>query len=306
VLASTSHGEATEAPTRSYGVIVGITHQCARVEIEGAMNLPVRAGSGFEPSTRLRLTGDYVSYADSGSASLFLPPGTRGTVVAVWRAQSPRRSEALVLRGAVGLVPSPARAPGPRCGHGRLSSFHNMVSRPYLRAERTGCGFRDGLQPEYVGLDATVAGRGAPLGPILAASGSGQVEAPARGATSPARPWVVAETSGPRSASRQGGGNAHCRGDLLALARVPTRRVRLDSQIVTATTRRVNRRVTPVGGVRWVWSEGGGAPLFSQRALTGPGAGVGGGYSSISTATGRGRATSLRLRERVLLVGNAG
>ncbi|MFL5496680.1 MAG: hypothetical protein ACJ8DC_20050, partial [Gemmatimonadales bacterium] len=152
------------AQSHPYAAAVGSPTNALGVEIEGALNLLYRASIRFEPSTRLRLTGDYVSYADSGSASSFLLPGTREQWSLYGRLNPRRRSEALVLEAqATRTVTSSGTQSQLRTG--AAFQLQNMVLRPYFRAERLAAA-QGRTQQGYAGLEATVLPRRS-LGPVL-------------------------------------------------------------------------------------------------------------------------------------------
>ena len=256
-----------------YAAAVGSPTNALGVEIEGAMNLLYRAGLRFEPSTHLRLTGDYVSYADSGSASPFLPPGTREQWSLSGRLNPRPRSEALVLeaQGTRTVTTSGTRS---QVRVGAAFQLQNMVLRPYVRAERLAA-VQGQTQLEYAGLEATVLPRRS-LGPILGGFWlQGQVEAQAaRSPTSAA--VVVARNLG--SAFRFEAGTRWERamaGPIFTLSLVSQLGVVRSTSIVTAPSAGEPTRLDQSIGGSVVWSRGGGAPLFSSEPSLDRG-GVGG------------------------------
>lgn len=256
-----------------YAVVVGSPTNALGIEMEGAVNLLYRAGLRFEPSTRLRLTGDYVSYADSGSGSPFLLPGTREQWSIYGRLNPGRRSEAVVLeaQGTRTVTSSGARS---QVRTGAAFQLQNMVLRPYLRAERL-AGAQGQAQREYLGLEATLLPWRS-LGPILGGFWlQGQVEAEAaRSPTSAA--MVLARNLG--SAFRFEAGTRWERGlpgPIFTLSLVSQLSVIRSTSIVTAPPAGEPTRLDQSVGGSVVWSRGGGAPLFSSEPSLDRG-GVGG------------------------------
>jgi len=149
-------------------------------------------------------------------------------------AQSPPRSEALVLeaQGTRTVTSSGTRT---QVRTGAAFQLHNMVLRPYLRAERL-VAAQGRAQQEYVGLDARCC-RGAPW-PILGSFWlQGQVEAAgARALTS--APWWWPETSGPRPRRGRDPVGTRTAGADLLLSLVSQLGVVRSTSIVTGTTRR--------------------------------------------------------------------
>lgn len=133
-------------------------------ELEGVAGLLRRAGLRFEPSVRLRLTGDYVSYADSGGWSPFLPPGTREQWSLYGRMMPGRRLGALTVeaQGTRTLTQAGAQTDA---RVGAALPVENTVLRPYVRGQWTP-GVGGPLQRSFVGLQATVLPLRA-LGPVL-------------------------------------------------------------------------------------------------------------------------------------------
>ena len=134
--------------------IAGSPTNALGVELEGVANLLPRTSLRVEPSTALRLTADYVSYAGSDSASLLVPPGTREQWSLYGRLMPGRRTGAVVLESQLirtvtnSGVRSEARA-------GAALQLPGAVVRPYARWERTSAPGAPARQ-SFVGLQATV------------------------------------------------------------------------------------------------------------------------------------------------------
>jgi hypothetical protein len=147
-----------------YAGVVATPINSVGIELEEVANLLHRASVRFEPSVRLRLTGDYVSYADSGTGSLFSPAGTREQWSLYGRLMPGRRVGALVVEALTTrtLTRSGAQA---EARIGAALQVENTVLRPYLRGQRIpGAGGQ--VQRSYLGLQATVLPLRA-LGPVL-------------------------------------------------------------------------------------------------------------------------------------------
>jgi hypothetical protein len=147
-----------------YAAVVATPINPLGIELEGVANLLHRAGLRFEPSVRLRLTGDYIAYAASGNWSPFLPAGTREQWSLYGRLMPGRRLGALVVeaQGSRTLMRDGAQTDA---RVGAALQVENTVLRPYLRGQwipEAG----GPVQRSYVGLQATVLPlRG--LGPVL-------------------------------------------------------------------------------------------------------------------------------------------
>ncbi|MBA3259077.1 MAG: hypothetical protein H0T68_06395 [Gemmatimonadales bacterium] len=152
------------ALSHPYAAVVGTPTNALGIEAEAVANLLYRAGLRLEPSDRLRVTGDYVSYADSSSESPFLPPGTLGQWSLYGRLMPSRRAGAVVLeaQGTRTLTTSGARA---QLRTSAAFQLESMVLRPYVRSERMPAA-AGVVQRNYLGLDATVLPQRA-LGPVL-------------------------------------------------------------------------------------------------------------------------------------------
>jgi hypothetical protein len=284
-----------------YGVVVGSPSNALGVEMEGAVNLLYRAGLRFEPSTRLRLTGDYVSYSDSGSGSPFLLPGTREQWSIYGRVNPGRRSEAVVLE-AQGIRTVTNSGTRTQVRTGAALQLQSMVLRPYVRAERL-ADAQGRAQREYVGLEATVLPRRS-LGPILGGFWlQGQIEAEA--ARSPTSAAIVAARN-LGSAFRIEAGTRWQRGlpgPIFTLSLVSQLRVVRSTSIVTAPAANEPARLDQSAGGSIVWSRGGGAPLFSSEPSLDRG-GVGGRVFLDLNGDGRWQSKEPPAPGTRLLVGN--
>jgi hypothetical protein len=147
-----------------YAGLVATPINAVGIELEGVAKLLYRAGLRFEPSLHFRVSGDYVSYADSGSTSPFLPPGTREQWSLYSRVIPGRRLGGLMLE-AQGTrtvthsgVQTQARA-------GAAAQLQNLVLRPYLRAERIS-NAGGPVEHSYLGFQTTVLPVRS-LGPVL-------------------------------------------------------------------------------------------------------------------------------------------
>ncbi|HYF40255.1 MAG TPA: hypothetical protein VD930_11235, partial [Gemmatimonadales bacterium] len=121
---------------------------------EGVANVLNRAGLRFEPSARVRLTGDYVSYADSSGWSPYTAAGTREQWSLYGRLMPGRRPGAVVVEAqATRTLTSQGAQTDGRIG--AALQVENTVLRPHIRVqtlpEVTGPGGRS-----FVGLQATV------------------------------------------------------------------------------------------------------------------------------------------------------
>jgi hypothetical protein len=255
-----------------YAGVVGSPTNALGVELEGAADLLYRAGLRLEPSPRLRLTGDYVSYADNSRASPFLPPGTKDQWSLYGRLMPGRRLGAVVLeaQGTRTLTTSGARA---QARAGAALQFQNMVLRPYVRGERLPGGAGD-VQRGYAGLEATILPRRS-LGPVLGAFWvQGQVEAEA--ARSPTSAAVtVARNLGSAFRIEAGTRWEHTLpGPIFTLSLVSQLDVVRATSLVTASEVEPARLDQSVGG-SVVWSSGRAAPVFSSEPSLDRG-GVGG------------------------------
>jgi hypothetical protein len=158
-----------------YAGIAGAPANALGLEAEGVAHAFVRGGIRVEPSLGLRLTADYVQYADSSGASPFVPPGTRRLWSLYGRVTPSQRNPSLAFeaQGTRTETTSGTRSEA-RVGASALAA--NMLLRPYARADRVvdASGRND---RRYVGLEATILPRPA-LGPVLGAIwAQGQFEA---------------------------------------------------------------------------------------------------------------------------------
>lgn len=283
-----------------YAGIVGSPTNSLGVELEGAANLLYRAGVRLEPSAVLRLTADYVSFADSGRGSPFLPPGTREQWSLYGRLMPGRRIGAVVLE-AQGTRTLTTSGPRAQARAGAALQVQNMVLRPYVRGERLpeAAGL---VEHGYVGLEATILPRRS-LGPVLGGLWvQGNVEAEA--ARSPTSASVtVARNLG--SAFRIEAGTRWERtlpGPIFMLSLVSQLDVVRSTSMISASAAEPARLDQSVGG-SVVWSSGRSAPVFSSEPSLDRG-GVGGRVFIDLNADGRRQSDEPGAPGTRLLVGN--
>ena len=295
-----SWGGETGALSHPYAGVVGSPTNSLGIELEGAAGLLYRAGVRLEPSAALRLTADYVSYADSTRGSPFLPPGTREQWSLYGRLMPGRRTGAVVLeaQGTRTLTTSGARA---QARAGAALQVLNMVLRPYVRGERLPDAAGD-VERGYVGLEATILPRRS-LGPVLGGLWvQGRVEAEA------ARPVTSAAVTVARnlgSAFRIEAGTRWERtlpGPIFMLSLVSQLDVVRSTSMVTASGAEPARLDQSVGG-SVVWSSGRSAPVFSSEPSLDRG-GVGGRVFIDLNADGRRQSDEPGAPGTRLLVGN--
>jgi hypothetical protein len=267
-------GGASTALSHPYAGVVGTPTNALGVELEGVANLLYRAGLRLEPSTRLRLTADYVSYADS-SGSPFLPPGTREQWSLYGRLLPGRRNGAVVLE-AQGTRTLTTTGTRDQARAGAALQLPNMVVRPYVRGERSSS-VSGPVARGFLGMDATVLPPRS-LGPVLGGFWlQGHAEAQAGHSLSSAA-VLVARNLG-RGFRLEAGTRWEraLSGPIYTLSLVSQLDVVRSASLVTAPTgadageARLDQSVS--GSV--VWSQGGGAPLFSSEPSLDRG-GVGG------------------------------
>jgi hypothetical protein len=257
-----------------YAGVVGTPTNALGVEFEGVANLLYRAGVRLEPSTRLRLTADYVSYADS-SGSPFLPSGTRAQWSLYGRLMPGRRTGALVLE-AQGTHTLTTTGTRDQARAGAALQLQNMVVRPYVRGERTSAASGP-VARGYLGMDATVLPPRS-LGPVLGGFWlQGDVEVQAGNSLSSAA-VLIARNLGRGFRLEAGTRWEHgLSGPVYTLSLVSQLDVVRSASLLTAPAgadadeARLDQSVS--GSV--VWSHGGGAPLFSSEPSLDRG-GVGG------------------------------
>ncbi|HYE79715.1 MAG TPA: hypothetical protein VEI97_17145, partial [bacterium] len=147
-------GTVRGAVSSPYAGIVATPLNSVGIELEGVANVLNRAGLRFEPSARVRLTGDYVSYADSSGWSPYTAAGTREQWSLYGRLMPGRRPGAVVVEAqATRTLTSQGAQTDGRIG--AALQVENTVLRPHIRVqtlpEVTGPGGRS-----FVGLQATV------------------------------------------------------------------------------------------------------------------------------------------------------
>ncbi len=257
-----SWGAPEGARSHPYAGIVGSPTNAIGVELEAAANLLYRAGVRVEPSTAVRLTADYVSYADSNSGSPFLPIGAREQWSLYGRLMPGRRTGALVLeaQGSHTLTTSGARD---QARAAAAVQAHNMVLKPYVRGERLR-GAAGEVQRSYVGLEATILPRRA-LGPVLGGFWvQGQIEAEAARAPTSAA-VTLARNLG--AGFRVEGGTRWERtmpGPIFTLSIVSQLDAVRSTSTVTASDAEPTRFDQSVAG-SVAWSSGQTAPVFSSE-----------------------------------------
>jgi hypothetical protein len=255
-------GGARATLSHPYAGIVGTPTNALGVELEGVANLLYRAGLRFEPSIRLRLTADYVSYADS-SGSPFLLPGTREQWSFYGRLTPGRRPGAAVLE-AQGTRTVTATGISDQARTGLALQLHDMMLRPYVRAERTTSVGGPGARG-YAGIDATVLPPRS-LGTVLGGFWlQGQAEVQAGHSFSSAA-VLVARNLGRGFRLEAGTRWEHALpGPIYTLSLVSQLDVVRSTSLVTAPAGAGEARVDQTVGGSVVWSRGGGAPLFSSE-----------------------------------------
>jgi hypothetical protein len=265
-------GGGSGAHSHPYAGVVAAPTNALGVELEGVAHLLYRAGVRLEPSTGLRLTGDYVSYADS-SGSPFLPPGTRAQWSFYGRLMPGRRAGAVVLEAQATrtLTTSGSRE---QARAGAALQLQNMVVRPYVRAERTPSA-AGSVERSYLGMDATVLPPRS-LGPVLGGFWlQGQVETEVARSPSSAA-LLVARNLG--RGFRVEAGTRWERtlpGPIFTLSLVSQLDVVRSTSMMTAPSGTGETRLDQSVAGSVVWSRGGGAPLFSSEPSLDRG-GVGG------------------------------
>jgi hypothetical protein len=147
-----------------YAGVVATPINPVGVEIEGVARLLNRFGLRFEPSINLRLTGDYISYAASGSGSPFLPAGTREQWSLYGRFMPGRRIGALIGEAQATRTVTGTGAQT-EARFGAAVQVANTMLRPHVRAQWTP-GIGGAVRRNYVGMQATVLPVRA-LGPVL-------------------------------------------------------------------------------------------------------------------------------------------
>jgi hypothetical protein len=245
-----------------YAGVVGAPTNALGVELEGVANLLYRAGVRVEPSTRLRLTADYVSYRDS-SGSPFLPPGTRGQWSIYGRLMPGRRTGAVVLE-AQGTRTLTAAGARDQARAGAALELQNMVVRPYVRGERTPSESGP-VARGYLGLDATVLPPRS-LGSVLGGFWlQGQVEAQLAHSLSSAA-VLIARNLG-RGFRLEAGTrwDQALPGPIYTLSLVSQLDAVRSATLVTAPAGAGEARLDQSVAGSVVWSRGGGAPLFSSE-----------------------------------------
>ncbi len=260
------------ALSHPYAGVVGTPTNALGVELEGVANLLYRAGLRFEPSTRLRLTADYVSYADS-SASPFLPPGTRAQWSLYGRLMPSRRLGAVVLEAQATRTLTTMGARDQARAEAALQ-LPNMLVRPYVRGERTNS-VSGSVARGYLGMDATVLPPRS-LGPVLGGFWL-QAQAEAQVAHSLSSAAVLIARNLGRGFRLEAGTRWEraLPGPIYTLALVSQLNVVRSTSLMTAPAGAGEARLDQTVAGSVVWSRGGGAPLFSSEPSLDRG-GVGG------------------------------
>jgi hypothetical protein len=245
-----------------YAGVIATPTNAVGIELEGVANLLSRAGLRFEPSIHLRLNADYVSYADSGSSSIFLPAGTREQLSLYARIMPGRQSGAMMLE-AQGTRTVTSSGTQNQVRAGAAVQLENVGLRPYLRAEQN----LEGRQ-SYFGLETTVLPVRS-LGPILGGFWlQGQAEATTAGSPTSAG-IVIARNLG--RAFRIEGGTRWERtsaGPVFTLSLVSQLNALRSTSMVTAPSGGGQTRLDQSIGGSVVWSQGNnGLTLSSEPSL---------------------------------------
>jgi hypothetical protein len=261
------------ASSYAYSSVVGAPSNALGVEMEGVAHRLYRTSLRLEPSTRVRLTGDYVSYAHSDSASPLLQLGPREQWSLYGRLMPGRRTGAVVLEAqATRTLTSSGMRTEARTG--AALQLRSTVLRPYLRSERTPSATGP-LRRSYAGMQATVLPQRS-LGPLLSGFWlQGQVEAEgARSVTTAAA--VVARNLG--QGFRIEAGTRWDRtlpGPIFMLSLVSQLDLVRSTSMVTMDPGIAKRRFDQSVGGSVVWGRLGSTPIFSSEPSLDRG-GVGG------------------------------
>ena len=166
-----------------YAAVIGAPTNALGVELEAAADLLYRASFRLEPTTALRLTADYLSYAAAPASSPLVPPGLREQWRVYGRAGHGRSGATLFEVQAGRTLTDSHRRDDARVG--AVLRVEHTILRPYVRAEREAAQAADRTHG-YLGLEVTALPRPA-LGPVLGGVWvQGQVEAGAGAITSAA------------------------------------------------------------------------------------------------------------------------
>jgi hypothetical protein len=149
-----------------YAGVAGAPTNALGLEAEGVVHGFVRGGIRVEPSLGLRVTADYVQYADSSGASPFVPPGARRLWSLYGRVTPSQRHPSLAFE-AQGIRSETSSGTQSEARVGASALVANMLLRPYARVDRLAdaSGSND---HRYLGMEATILPRPA-LGPVLGA-----------------------------------------------------------------------------------------------------------------------------------------
>jgi hypothetical protein len=243
------------------------------LELEGAADLLWRAGVRVEPSSALRLTADYVSYADSAGDTPFLAPGTREQWSLSGRLIPGAGRGAVILEAEASRTATTSGTRSEGRG-GAALQLENMVFRPYVRAERFPVyGGSEGRG--YLGMDATFLPRRS-LGAILGAvwlQGHGEVEV---GGPPSNASVVLTRNIGPGFRIETGARwDRASPGTTFTFALVSQLQAVRSTSVVTAPSTGGPTRLDQSVAGSVVWSQGGGSPLLSAEPSLDRG-GVGG------------------------------
>jgi hypothetical protein len=245
-----------------YAGLVATPINAVGVELEGVAGLFYRAGLRFEPSLQFRLSADYVSYADSGGTSLFLPPGTQEQL-SVYGRVMPGRPGGLVFE-AQGTRTVTNMGPHIQARTGAAVQLKHLVVRPYLRAERLSAAGGP-IERGYLGMQTTVLPVHS-LGPVLGGLWL-QAEGETEVAGSPTRASVVLARNLGRAFRIEGGTRWErgLTGPIFTLSLVSQLNAVRSTSLVTAPTAGEPARLDQSIGGSVVWSRGGGAFTLSSE-----------------------------------------
>lgn len=248
-----------------YASVAGTPTNALGLEAEGVAHAFVHGGVRVEPSLGLRLTADYVQYADSSGASPFVPPGARRLWSLYGRVTPSQRHPSLAFE-AQGIRRETTSGTQSEARVGASALAANMLLRPYARVDRLAdaSGSND---RRYLGLEATVLPRPA-LGPVLGAIwAQGQFEAEDAQRPSSAS-LKLARNLG--SILRVEGGVRWARGfpgAVFTFSLVSQLDAIRSSSLVTASTSGDRARLDQSVAGSVVWSRNAAVALYSEPAL---------------------------------------
>jgi hypothetical protein len=251
------------ARPHAYAGVAGAPTNALGIELEGVAHLLYRAGLRLEPSVGLRLTGDYVSYVRSQSASPLVPAGTRAQWSLYGRLMPGRHVGGIVLEVQTTRtlkdegVLTEART-------GAALQLGGTVLRPYLRLERESA-VAEPVGRNYAGLQVTVLPQRS-LGPLLSGFWlQGSVEA--EGARSPVSASALIARNLGRGFRIEAGTRWErtLPGPMLTLSLVSQLAAVRSTSTVTAALGMAETRFDQSVGGSVVWGRLGGAPMFSSE-----------------------------------------